>query len=851
MNKKFFSKFAVLTLVVGIFGYLVPTVLAAAPAGTMTGSVFSVNTGETKAFTNTITVADSGAEIKATTDIRIKIKSTTNATWDPTDTTATIGGTASGKVSTTVSYAGSNKILILDVTSDFTTGQTVTISDLHIIGGSTSSVAQPLQWAVDGSIYADGNANTGITVAKIISTSTDVGNNVPTFTSVTDNGSAAGTPTMAGQNVTFSAAVHDDNKDGVYLAVCKTNAITEGSGSAAPTCPGGAWAISTLASSNGSGNSTPSVTYLAAYGDGSQNWYAFACDDNAAATSCSSMLNTDSPFVVSDHVPTLGTVSDFTGAGAVLSDGTNPTNEGTVVTFKGTADDAANDTYYLIVCKTAFVKPMSNAAPQCCSDAGRLTCSNTPGDTYTWALSTETTHNTEASATASTTGDSNQTETWHAYACDKNTVSGGGKCSSDSNTNSPFNINHRPVIGTVTAGPSYGSNASVDPGNGTGGQVFFQIGVTDPDTDTTQDTIDYYICNAATTAFDPTGAGGIFCTNGTLIGSGTGITTSTNAQNNTNTLVPIPTAHNAAITTKIYLRDSHHFADVGSSNTKTYAVTDVNPAVDSYTISDISPSAGSSVNTSFSVTVHDNNGNNDITSVDGLIYDSGASLNVTTGDCPGSVTNEKNCYRRPTCTLGSQSGTIATLTLSCDAITTWYNINPTGGGTVWKAKARVADQNGNRVGADSNAFTVDTLSAVAISESSIGYSAVTPGNASTAQPTTTQNAGNIVIDVGINGTDMTSGGNTIVAAQQHWTNQSSWTWGTGDYALITGTVTSTGTESQGCSNTSNPVRTDHTSGVGSDVVRYWKIFIPANTPTGSYTGVNTFTSIANTCTGTN
>ena len=68
--------------------------------------------------------------ITALDDIRIRIPAGFNMVWDGSDTTATIGGSASGKVSTTVTYEDAGKTLVLDVTSDFVNGDAIVVSDL-------------------------------------------------------------------------------------------------------------------------------------------------------------------------------------------------------------------------------------------------------------------------------------------------------------------------------------------------------------------------------------------------------------------------------------------------------------------------------------------------------------------------------------------------------------------------------------------------------------------------------------------------------------------------------------------------------------------------------------------------
>ncbi|MCC2630798.1 MAG: hypothetical protein K0S38_607, partial [Candidatus Paceibacter sp.] len=87
--------------------------------------------GQTATAISQITITDPGPSITATNDIRISIATSTHAMlWDTTDTSATIGGTASGKVSSTVSYEGGGSVLVLNVTTNFAASDTLTISGL-------------------------------------------------------------------------------------------------------------------------------------------------------------------------------------------------------------------------------------------------------------------------------------------------------------------------------------------------------------------------------------------------------------------------------------------------------------------------------------------------------------------------------------------------------------------------------------------------------------------------------------------------------------------------------------------------------------------------------------------------
>jgi len=79
---------------------------------------------------STITVNDpSGSNITTGNDIRIRIAPQFNMVWNMDDTAATIGGSASGKASATVSFPDS-KTLLVDVTTNFSANDSITISNL-------------------------------------------------------------------------------------------------------------------------------------------------------------------------------------------------------------------------------------------------------------------------------------------------------------------------------------------------------------------------------------------------------------------------------------------------------------------------------------------------------------------------------------------------------------------------------------------------------------------------------------------------------------------------------------------------------------------------------------------------
>lgn len=525
---------------------------------------------------------------------------------------------------------------------------------------------------------------------------------------------------------------------------------------------------------------------------------------------------------VQEVTPSIGSPTDNGSATST------PTNVGTNVTFSTTATDPNSDNYWLAICKTGgtITPGTSGAAPTC-----------TAGD---WCISSSAVASgVQNSCTYQAQQSDSETNNWEAYVCDDDTTT--SSCTSADSGDSPFNVNHPPVIGTVTIGPSYGSSTSVDPGNGTTGVVYFQVGVTDPDTNGGQDTIDMYVCSNSTTSFNP-GTG--TCTGGTSYCSDLAVTSGTNAQCSVSNLAAIPTAH-GTYNVKIYLRDnsSTKLADDGTNNLHSYSVTDVAPTVAgySYGYNPLVPVAGSSVNQTFSATLSDDNGYDDITSASGAIYVSPATL---TGSGTCTTDSELNCYDTPSCSLTGGSG--ADVTVNCGAagneIITWFNIKPS---AEWHTHVNAVTDLGTSSLATEGTFTVNSLNAVGVAEATIAYGTLALGGTSTSKTTTIQNAGNIVTDALVRGDNMISGGNAIGREQQHWSPTSSFIWGSNDYTLLE--TASVGSAVNGCSDRTISVTSDHTTYTTSPL--YWKLKIPAIQPSGTYTGTNYFSATPNNCTG--
>ncbi|KKP33149.1 MAG: hypothetical protein A2360_00550 [Candidatus Staskawiczbacteria bacterium RIFOXYB1_FULL_32_11] len=122
-------------------------------------------------------------------------------------------------------------------------------------------------------------------------------NTAPSTPSSLRDDSSVLTPTVAGNNVTFSANATDNEGDKYYLAICRTNTVTSHPNSV-PTCDGGSWCVSVLTNSG----YQATCNYETSNSDaGSHIWYAFACDYDDSSI-CSSVSqgtgNNGSPFYV-------------------------------------------------------------------------------------------------------------------------------------------------------------------------------------------------------------------------------------------------------------------------------------------------------------------------------------------------------------------------------------------------------------------------------------------------------------------------------------------------------------------------------------------------------------------------
>ena len=88
-------------------------------------------------------------------------------TWDTSDTTALLGGSAAARVSATVSYEDGGKTLVLDVTSDFAPSDVLTVSGLSFANFIAVSAPDSLGLEVRNDGYLQATDDKTITIADI------------------------------------------------------------------------------------------------------------------------------------------------------------------------------------------------------------------------------------------------------------------------------------------------------------------------------------------------------------------------------------------------------------------------------------------------------------------------------------------------------------------------------------------------------------------------------------------------------------------------------------------------------------------------------------------------------------
>ena len=491
---------------------------------------------------------------------------------------------------------------------------------------------------------------------------------------------------------------------------------------------------------------------------------------------------------------------------------TTPTNVGTTVTFSATAIDGNNENYYLIVCKSAAVTANTNAAPTCTGGA--------------WCVSGSTTSGQAASCGYGTLQADAESNNWYSYVCDHSPSSA---CVQSTNTNdngSPFEVNHPPSFVSI------GNTTPLNPGST---QTWTTtVGTSDADTGAS-DTVRLLVCKTSgvTAGNCDGGASDTWCT-------GSAVTNSPSCSVG----VSIPTAADI-YNSYVYVFDNHGLGATGAvqASNKTYTVNNVAPIISDITLnsevgtSNITLNEGTTTPVVLGATITDNNGCSTISTVTASLYRS----SVTYASCDQVGDSDPNdCYPVITCavndSINSCTGADASAAYKCTADVQYF-ADPTVANTTYSADTWLDTFFASDGTLDD---TLDISPGVELNDlvamdigAAIEYGTLDAGTTQTPLASTTviTATGNVGLDQEISGTDMTSGGNTIIAANQRYALAVSTAYGSG------AALSSTPTESElNCKKTT-------ILGTGETKPTYWGISIPLGTVAGTYSGTNTITAV--------
>lgn len=548
---------------------------------------------------------------------------------------------------------------------------------------------------------------------------------------------------------------------------------------------------------------------------------------------------------------------------SVASATTTPTNAGGTVTWVGTADDSNNDSYYLLICKTAGAPTANSGAPPTCNG----------GMANRWAVSSLTAS--ESQATAATTTKETfpfnaERNDWYAWICDGNASL--AQCNAtfkqgngDAAKASPFFVNHPPVFSNIV------NTSPVNPGS----TITWTATAYDNDTIRgSNDTVQLLVCKANDFTGYACGAGGTWATS-TLVTSDPATTTT----------IVIPT-QDKVYAAYVFVADNFYSAATSTSqgSNSSFTVSNVAPSVTASTISLVDPVHSSttlvlSVPHSTSgpywiknVQITDNNSclnassGNEITTLEESVYRSGVGSTSCRLNVAGDY-NSNNCYTSASpltnfiCTqdAGSCSGASdSTATFTC-VFSLWYNADPTDSDTPWTAEnwlaiVRATDDNSSTGSTSEATSGTDLTSFLAfdVSETAIAYGGLQPGQQSPDPLSTTTTLlayGNVGLDEDLYGDTMcptwsapdscdTNGVDPTndIPIDNQVAATSSVAYGSPYVFTLAGSTTPT----------SVAINVKKTTATTTPEYKftYWGISIPiAITVAGSYTGQNTITAI--------
>lgn len=253
----------------------------------------------------------------------------------------------------------------------------------------------------------------------------------------------------------------------------------------------------------------------------------------------------------------------------------------------------------------------------------------------------------------------------------------------------------------------------------------------------------------------------------------------------------------------------------------TVEVTNVAPTVGTVTpTSPVVLSEHTTVVVACSATVTDQNGWEDVTSVNGTFYLVSVGL--------GCTPNDANCYVNVTCALSGGSGT--TVTATCNYAVKWYAQASTDEGN-WRCAITAIDSVVHKA-TNSSITTVSDLVALDIT-APLAFGTMIVGQTSASDKTVNvTNTGNVRIDLNVNGTAMTCTSGSIAASYLHYNMSESIAYAS--MSALTGTA----------ADTKEPLKTGFNLAEGAAQMdnTYWKINIPAGV-TGTCSGALTVTAL--------
>ncbi|MDD5221855.1 MAG: hypothetical protein PHY10_01610, partial [Patescibacteria group bacterium] len=462
----------------------------------------------------------------------------------------------------------------------------------------------------------------------------------------------------------------------------------------------------------------------------------------------------------------------------------SPTNEGSTVTFYGTATDGNSDQWKLLVCKT--------------DGTSGTDCDGGASDR--WCVSVSAVNSGTQNSCAYTTQDSDgSSNIWYAYGCDATGCTATGN-QGTGNSGSPFDTNHDPSFSL------FSDNSPINPD----GVVTFSTTASDSDTSST---VTLYVCKTNSFTAPATCNGGEWCH------SSAGASNPSCQYDDSDNIFQDKNWDSYG-----YIVDDHGFVSStgGAQGTNsTLVVNNVSPSITASSIAltdsdgsgNLIPKTEQAETSGFYVNfvVTDMNSCLNVSSGDEI---TSAIVNIYRGTAPSNpgptscdISGEYNanhCYPDAYASWNPSCVKVGTCGGSGDSTIEWrctfplqYHVDPTVADSQypndeWYAAVQATDDNSasSSLTEDDDGNEMDMFLSMDLNTSRIGYGTISPGGTSAGQTTTIEATGNVGIDEYLSGTTMTGTGTPIDIGQQkyHLTTQD-FDWDSGGGVALSDTPT--------------------------------------------------------------